>query len=538
MKKSKPVIKFEKVLSNITSVYKNSLNKWLKKRKIIFVFLISTTFLSVFLFNYTSKELIAPEDRGAFFVIIKAPQGSGFNYTRSKAEEIEKLLLPSIGKGEYRKLILRVPGFGKSAKQVNSGFIIVLLEHWTNRDRHGVQIMRESFSKIAKVPGVLAFPVMPQGIRTGGIESPVQFVVMGQTYEELINWKEMIKDEARKNPGLTSVQDDFDLNKPQLNIKIDQKKAADLGVSTADIGRTVETIFGSKNVTTFTKDGKEYSIILQGDIKDRKEPESISKIYVRSKNNNKLVSISNLVQLSEEGQSAFLSRYNRQKAVTISAKLVGNYSLDEALNFLNNFVKENIPEAKIAYKGESEEYKKTNYELYIIFALALLTAYLAMSAQFESWLHPLTIMLTVPLAILGGILGLLVVGSSLNIYSQIALIILIGLSAKNGILIVEFANQLRKQGNTIEEAIINASSIRLRPILMTSLSTIFGVLPLIIGSGPGAASRLTVGITIFGGMLFSTFFTLFVIPTMYSIVGKNTKRIDSVEIELNNHLKK
>ena len=538
MKKSKPVIRFEKVLSNITSVYKNSLNKWLKKRKIIFVFLISTTFLSVFLFNYTSKELIAPEDRGAFFVIIKAPQGSGFNYTRSKAEEIEKLLLPSIGKGEYRKLILRVPGFGKSAKQVNSGFIIVLLEHWTNRDRHGVQIMRESFSKIAKVPGVLAFPVMPQGIRTGGIESPVQFVVMGQTYEELINWKEMIKDEARKNPGLTSVQDDFDLNKPQLNIKIDQKKAADLGVSTADIGRTVETIFGSKNVTTFTKDGKEYSIILQGDIKDRKEPESISKIYVRSKNNNKLVSISNLVQLSEEGQSAFLSRYNRQKAVTISAKLVGNYSLDEALNFLNNFVKENIPEAKIAYKGESEEYKKTNYELYIIFALALLTAYLAMSAQFESWLHPLTIMLTVPLAILGGILGLLVVGSSLNIYSQIALIILIGLSAKNGILIVEFANQLRKQGNTIEEAIINASSIRLRPILMTSLSTIFGVLPLIIGSGPGAASRLTVGITIFGGMLFSTFFTLFVIPTMYSIVGKNTKRIDSVEIELNNHLKK
>ena len=176
--------------------------------------------------------------------------------------------------------------------------------------------------------------------------------------------------------------------------------------------------------------------------------------------------------------------------------------------------------------------------MYVIFALALITAYLAMCAQFESWKHPFTIMLTVPMAILGGLLGLLVVGSSLNVYSQIALIILIGLSAKNGILIVEFANQLRKEGKNIEVAVFEAASIRLRPILMTSLSTIIGVMPLIIGSGPGAASRLTVGITIFGGMLFSTFFTLYVIPTIYTIVGKNTKRIDAVEIDLNKQLKK
>ena len=273
---------------------------------------------------------------------------------------------------------------------------------------------------------------MPQGIRTGGVESPVQFVILGNTYEELIEWKELIKTEALENPGLTSIQDDFDLNKPQLNVAIDQKKAADLRVSTEEIGRTLETIFGSKNVTQFTKEGKEYSIILQGDIKDRREPESISKIFVRSKNNGKLISVANLVSYNEEGQSPFLSRYNRQKAVTISARLVGDYTLDEALNYLLEVSKSKTPNAKIAYKGESEEYKKTNYELYMIFILALVTAYLAMSAQFESWRHPLTIMLTVPLAILGGLLGLLVVGSSLNIYSQIALIILIGLSAKNG----------------------------------------------------------------------------------------------------------
>ena len=528
----------KKKLNGLKNIYKTSLTSWINKKKIIFSFLITTLILTVFFFYHAPKQLIAPEDRGAFFVIIKAPQGSGFNFTKNKAEEIEKLLLPEVGKGEYRRLIMRVPGFGKSSKQVNSGFIIVLLEPWNKRDRHGVKIMRESFGKISQVPGVLAFPVMPQGIRTGGVQNPVQFVILGNTYDQLIEWKNIIKNEARKNPGLTSVQDDFDLNKPQLNVQIDQKKAADLGVSTEDIGRTIETLFGSKNVTRFTQDGKEYSIILQGDIKDRQEPSSISKIFVRSKNNNKLVSISNLVNYDEKGESPFLSRYNRQKAVTISARLVGDYSLDEALNFLKETVREKTPQAKIAYKGESEEYKKTNTELYIIFSLALLTAYLAMCAQFESWRHPLTIMLTVPMAILGGLLGLLVVGSSLNVYSQIALIILIGLSAKNGILIVEFANQLRKEGKKIEIAIIEAASIRLRPILMTSLSTIIGVLPLIISFGPGAASRLTVGITIFGGMIFSTFFTLYVIPTIYTIIGKNTRRMDAVEIELNKQLKK
>ena len=538
MNKSKIVMKFEKFLKNLSVVYKSSLFNWIKKKKIIVMFLVSVLLSTAFLFNFAPKQLIAQEDRGAFFVIIKAPQGSGFNFTKNKAEQIENFLLPEVGKGEYRRLIMRVPGFGKSSKQVNSGFIIVLLEHWDKRNRHGIEIMRDSFGKISKVPGVLAFPVMPQGIRTGGIESPVQFVILGNTYEELIKWKEIIKEKARENPGLASIEDDFDLNKPQLNVKIDQKKSADLGVTTNEIGRTLETIFGSKKVTEFTKDGKEYSIILQGDIKDRQEPDSISKVFVRSKNNNKLVSVSNLVSYEEEGQSPFLARYNRQKAVTISARLVGDYSLDEALNFLVGVVEDNTPKARVAYKGESEEYKKTNYELYLIFALALVTAYLAMCAQFESWKHPLTIMLTVPLAILGGMLGLLVVGSSLNVYSQIALIILIGLSAKNGILIVEFANQLRKEGKNIENSIIESASIRFRPILMTSLSTIFGVLPLIIGSGPGAASRLTVGITIFGGMIFSTFFTLYVIPSMYSILAKNTKRIDAIEIELNRQLKK
>ena len=534
--KSKVSQKFEVSLNKFRDFYKRTLLFWLKRKKEIIIFLIIILVLTTSVFLYAPKELMPKEDRGAFFVIIKAPESSGFEYTSSKSEEIEGFLLPEVGKGEYRRLLLRVPGFGKSSTQVNSGFIIVLLEHWDNRKRDGQRIMMESFRKISKVPGVLAFPVMPQGIRTGGVQKPVQFVLLGNTYEDLIKWKEVIKSEARKNKNLINVEDDFNQTKAILNVKIDQEKTSDLGVSTLEIGRSIETMFGSRNVTKFTKDGREYDIILQGDIKNRKEPSNLAKVYVRSKNTGKLVSISNLVSLEEEGIAPILSRYNRQKAITISANIVGDYSLSDALNFLEKTTNDNFPSARIAYKGESEELRETSYQIYLIFALALLTAYLVMAAQFESFKHPFTIMLTVPLAIFGGILGLLVVGSSINIFSQIALIILIGLATKNGILIVEFANQLRDEGKDIEKSIIESANIRLRPILMTSISTIIGVLPLVFSSGPGEASRLTVGITILFGMIFSTFFTLYVIPTIYLAIGKNTKSINYIEKELKKQL--
>ena len=534
--KSKVSQKFEVSLNKFRDFYKRTLLFWLKRKKEIIIFLITILVLTTSVFLYAPKELMPKEDRGAFFVIIKAPESSGFEYTSSKSEEIEGFLLPEVGKGEYRSLLLRVPGFGKSSTQVNSGFIIVLLEHWDNRKRDGQRIMMESFRKISKVPGVLAFPVMPQGIRTGGVQKPVQFVLLGNTYEDLIKWKEVIKNEARKNKNLINVEDDFNQTKAILNVKIDQEKTSDLGVSTLEIGRSIETMFGSRNVTKFTKDGREYDIILQGDIKNRKEPSNLAKVYVRSKNTGKLVSISNLVSLEEEGIAPILSRYNRQKAITISANIVGDYSLSDALNFLEKTTNDNFPSARIAYKGESEELRETSYQIYLIFALALLTAYLVMAAQFESFKHPFTIMLTVPLAIFGGILGLLVVGSSINIFSQIALIILIGLATKNGILIVEFANQLRDEGKDIEKSIIESANIRLRPILMTSISTIIGVLPLVFSSGPGEASRLTVGITILFGMIFSTFFTLYVIPTIYLAIGKNTKSINYIEKELKKQL--
>ena len=540
IQKKQPKIteKFNVYFSKFESFYSETLQFILTKRKAIVIFLIVVFFANIGLFKFAKKELLPEEDRGVFFVIIKAAEGSGFNFTSGKAEEIEKLFLPQVGKGEIKRLLLRVPGFGSSAKQLNSGFIIVLLEDWSKRKRSGQAILRSAFVEISKVPGIVAFPVMPQSIRSGGVEKPVQFVLLGNSYEKLSLWKEIVKAEARKNPGLNSIEDDYAITKPELKVEINNRKAADLGISIESIGRSIETFFGSRSVTKFTQDGKEYNIILQSDLSNRSDISGLNKIFVRSGSTGKLISLSSVVSISESAAAPFLSRYNRQRAVTISARLGGEYTMDKALEFLQNVVKEKLPpEVRIAYKGESEEYQKTNIGIYLIFGLALLTAYLSMAAQFESWVHPFTIMLTVPLATFGGIIGILVAGSSLNIYSQIGLIILIGLAAKNGILIVEFANQLRIEGQSIEKAIVNACKIRLRPILMTSLSTIIGVLPLILGSGPGEASRLTIGVVIFSGMIFSTFFTLYVIPTVYLMIGKNTQRIDAIDIELEKQLK-
>jgi len=313
-----------------------------------------------------------------------------------------------------------------------------------------------------------------------------------------------------------------------------------LGVSTQSIGKTLETLYGGKTVTKFNKQGKEYPIILQQYVSNRKDSESLSKIYVRSQTTGKLISLANLVEFKEVGSAQILSRYNRQRAVTISSMLAEKYTLTEAIDFLEKTIEESAPQIQLAWKGKSEELKETSNELFIIFALALLTAYLVMAATFNSFIHPFIIILTVPLAVFGGIVFLLLLNSSINIFSQIALIILIGISTKNSILIVDWANQLRTQGKNLVDAVKEACSLRFRAIIMTSLSTMIAMMPLVIGNiGPGAGegSRLAVGSTILGGMIISTFFTLYVTPTMYVALAKNTKRIDAVDIELKKQLR-
>jgi len=542
-KKSKIVLKFEKYYTAFLEFYSETLDYWINKQKLIITFMIFIVIASVLLFNFASKELLPQEDRGVYLVIGKTDEGSSFQYTADKAEEIERRLIPLIKKdGEsYKRVIMRVPGFGRASKSYNSFIIIALLDDWKDRNESAKKIMRKAIGKIVTVPQALAFPISPQSIRVSSYNKPVQMVLLGNSYNQLESWQKLIMLELRKNRNLAAVESDYSRNKPEIKLVINRKKAQDLGVSIQSIGSTVNTLFSGKTVTKFNRQGKEYPIILQADIENRKKSESLSKIFVRSNTTGKLISLANLVEFKEVGSSKILARYDRQRAVTISARLVGDYTLSEALNYLEKVVSKNAPDARIEWKGKSEELKETSNELFIIFALALITAFLVMAANFNSFIHPAVIMLTVPLSVFGGIIFILLFNSSINIFSQIALVILIGISTKNSILIVDWANQLRITGKNIKSSALEACRKRFRAIIMTSLSTMIAMLPLLIGNiGPGAGegSRLAVGSTIFGGMLISTFFTLYVTPTMYVLLARNTKRIDAVDLQLDKELRK
>jgi len=542
-KKNRIVEKFEKYFYSFLEFYTETLNYWINKKKIIITFLISTILISGTLYIFSTKELLPKEDRGVYLIIGKTDEGSSFQYTADKAQQIEKRLIPLLKKDEesYKRIIMRVPGFGKASKSYNSFIIIALLDHWNDRKKSSQEIMRNAIGKIVTVPETLAFPISPQSIRVSSYNKPVQMVLLGKSYDELERWQKIIMQDLRKNKNLAAIESDYSKNKPEIKLIINTKKAQDLGVSIETIGRTIETFFSGKTVTKYNKLGKEYPIILQAHIKNRKKSETLNKIFVRSNTSGKLISLANLVEFKEVGSAKILSRYNRQRAVTISARLIDDYTLTEALDYLEDTIKNKTPQAMIEWKGKSEELKETSNELLVIFILSLLTAYLVMCATFNSFVHPFVIMLTVPLSVLGGIIFLLLFNSSINIFSQIALIILIGISTKNSILIVDWANQLRREGKNIKNAVLESCRRRFRAIVMTSLSTIFAMLPLVIGNiGPGAGegSRLAVGSTILGGMLISTFFTLYITPTMYVLLTKNTKRIDAVDIELDKQLKK
>ena len=540
-KKTKVAEKFYNFFKSFSKFYNQTLLYWLPKQKMIISFILIIIISSVFLFNFSKKELLPMEDRGAYLIIGFTDEGSSFEYTQERAQDIEKKLIPLLQEDNspYRRFIMRVPGFGRSSNSFNSFIIIALLNHWEDRDKSSQTIMREAIGKIVTNPQAIAFPISPQSIRVSNYNKPVQMVILGSTYEELQKVQNEIIAKLRRNKNLSRIESDYSKNKPEVKLIINKNKAKDLGISTEQIGKTLEILYGGKTVTTFNKLGREYPIILQQYLDDRRNKESLAKIFVRSENNSKLISLANLVDFKEEGSAKVLSRYNRQNAVTISANINENYSLAEAIKFLEKTMQEVAPEKQITWKGKSEELKETTNELYIIFALALLTAYLVMAATFNSFIHPFIIIMTVPLAVFGGLVFVLFLNSSINIFSQIALVILIGISTKNSILIVDYANQLRAAGKNIENAIKESCELRFRPIMMTSLSTMIAMLPLVIGNlGPGAGegSRLAVGSTILGGMIISTFFTLYITPTMYLLLAKNTKRIDSIDIELKKQL--
>ncbi len=499
---------------------------------ILFVF-VGMCVLVYVLLQSINSEYAPKEDRGAFFILVNGPEGATYSYMEGYMDEIERRMMPYVESGEITRLLVRAPRSFGNTENFNSGIVINVLNDWSQR-RNGFELMAEVRGKLSDLPGVRAFPVMRQGFGSG-VQKPVQFVLGGGTYQELVEWRDILMAKINAdNPGLLGIDWDYKETQPQLQVKIDYNRAADLGVSVSAIGRTLETMLGSRRVTTFVETGEEYDVILEGERDTQRSAQSLQNLYVRSDTSGQLIPLSNLVQLDEFADSKALNRYNRVRALTMEANLTDELALGEALGYLESQVKESLPaNAVIDYKGQSRDFMRAGGSIAFVFMLGVVITFLVLAAQFESYVHPFVIMLTVPLAMVGGLLGLYFSGSTLNVYSQVGLMMLVGLASKNGILIVEFANQLRDEGYAFKEAIREAALVRLRPIVITGITTAAGSVPLILSSGAGAETRFVIGAVVLYGTLAATFFTLFVVPVAYELLAQRTQSPGAVEGELN-----
>jgi len=477
---------------------------------------------SHWLLQQIPDEYAPKEDRGAFFVLVNGPEGATYGYMKDYMDEIERRLMPLVESGEATRLLVRAPRTFSNFAIFNSGIAILVLNDWASR-RSAWEIMDDVRKRLADLSGVRAFPVMRQGFGAR-IQKPVQFVIGGGTYAELAAWRDILLEKIEQsNPGLEGIDWDYKETKPQLQVKIDYDRAADLGVTVGEIGRTLETLLGSRRVTSYIEEGEEYDVILEGERVDQQTPTDLSNLYVRSARSGQLIPLSNLVRLEEVADSIKLNRYNRVRAITLEANLADELSLGDALAYLDGLVREHLPaNVIIDYKGQSQDFKASGESIVFVLVLGALVVYLVLAAQFESWIHPFVIMLTVPLAMAGALLGLHLGGYSLNLYSQIGLIMLVGLAAKNGILIVEFANQLRDAGEEFHQALLEATRVRFRPIVMTGITTAAGSIPLLLSSGAGAETRAVIGTVVLYGVLAATLFTLFIVPVAYDLLARRT----------------
>jgi multidrug efflux pump len=479
--------------------------------------------IAALLFRVLPSELTPAEDRGMLFIGMTGPEGASLDYMDRHARMVEDIMMREVAGGEVVRANVRIPGGFGGANEMNQARGFVVLAPWGERERSADQIAQAVRMEMNKIAGVRAFVGAPGGwVRGGG--SPVQVVLGGTDYAELTQWRDVLMERMQANPGLSNVLSNYEERKPQVRVTVDRDRAADLGISLQTVGRTLETVLGSRIVTTFIDRDREYNVILQGRAEDRATPQDLDNLYVRSDRTGELIPLSNLVQLTEVAGPTQLNRFDRLRSITISAALTPGYTLGAALEFVEGVVAEELPSsARLNFDGESREFKDSGGQLYFMFLLALVVVFLVLAAQFESFLHPFVIMTTVPLAVIGGLVGLWMYGMSINVFSQIAAIMLVGLAAKNGILIVEFANQLRDRGIEYREAVIDAAVIRLRPVLMTSFCSAFGAVPLLLSSGAGAESRQAIGVVVFYGVMISVFLTLVVVPAVYTLVARNTQ---------------
>ncbi|MBN1238919.1 MAG: efflux RND transporter permease subunit [Gammaproteobacteria bacterium] len=465
------------------------------------------------------REYAPEEDQGQFTAQLQAPEGMGFEQMAEAGMKAESYMEPYFENGVIQRGVVAVPGWGNAA-----GIVNVTLKPWDERTISTQDLLQELNTGWAEIPEVRIIAFMRGGGGGGGGGGqPVQIVLGGPTYEELARWRDIIIDRASENPGLMRIDSDLKETQPQVLVRVDTDRAASLGVSARSIGQTLQTMMSERQVTTYVVDGEEYDVVLQAKPEHRATYSDLTNIFVRSERSGQLIPLTNLVRLEGMAGPSELNRYDRLRAVTISASLAPGYTLGDALDYLEGIVRSELPAtAQLDYRGESLEFKEASGSLFFIFGVALFVVFLVLAAQFESFVHPLVIMVTVPLAVAGGLLGLWLMGMTLNIYSQIGIIMLVGIAAKNGVLIVEFINQLRDDGREFTAAVMEAGRIRFRPVVMTAFSTIMGAVPLILSTGPGAESRTTLGIVIFFGVSIATIFTLFVVPAFYHLFARRT----------------
>jgi len=515
----------ERGLEVLTRGYQGLLAVTIKVRWLVLVVYLAVMGAVYYLYIGLNSELSPVEDRGAIITVINAPEGATIEYTDRYAQVIESFFrdIPEIG----TFFMVVAPGLQRPTP-VNTAIGFVNLKPWNIRERSQQQIVADLTPRLNSLPGVLAFPINPPSLGQSFRSQPVQFVIQGPSYKQLDELVQKIMVRAQENPGLVNLDSDLKLNKPQLNVAVDRDRAAVLGVEIEDVGRVLESLLGGRQVTRFKREGEQYDVIVQLADEERDTPQDINSIYVRG-NDNRLVSLANLVRIEEGVTPKELNHFNRLRSVKISGGVAPDYTLGEALKYMEGIAGEILPPtAKTSLDGQSQEFRESGASLYLTFVLALVFIYLVLAAQFESFIDPFIILLTVPLAMTGALLALHLAGGTLNVYSQIGLVMLVGLITKNGILIVEFANQLQERGKSMREAVIEAATLRLRPILMTTFAMILGAMPLAFATGAGAESRKQIGWVIVGGLGFGTLLTLFIIPTAYTLLAR--RRVSNVRM--------
>ncbi|WP_417543582.1 efflux RND transporter permease subunit [Marinobacter sp.] len=519
----------ENVLNGLTRGYERLLRFSLNQPGLLIGLGVVGLIVAAVIYPKLPQELAPTEDRGIIIMPASAPRGSTVEFTDHYVRKAEEKLLPYIESGVANRL-LSIVGF---RDEEDNAFMIMGLAPWEERDIKQQQITSELRDKLSEVAGIRIVAVNPPGLGQRGFSQPVEFVIAGPDYESVQAWSEEIVERAKENPDLLNLETDFELTRPELRLTIDRERAADLDITVEDVGLTLQTMLASRQVTTYLDRGREYDVVVQAADADRATPDDLGQIFLRPREGGSLIPLQALVSIEEVGANPDLRRIDRLPAVIISASLADGYDLGSALTYLNNLSVDNLPpEARVSYRGLSREFQDSSAAIYVTFGLAFIIVFLVLAAQFESWIHPLIIMLPVPLAVTGALLALWWSGISLNIYSQIGIIMLLGLMSKNGILIVEFANQLRDKGYEVKDAILEGASLRFRPVLMTTISTVFGAVPLVIATGAGAESRAAIGMVILGGLIFATTLTLFIIPVLYNLLAGFAKSASAIEHEL------